>query len=138
MLFIDIDHFKHFDDDYGHDGGDMALRAVAQALKDSAKRPLDFVCRWGGEEFVIILPHTTEDAASKMAEGILQTIRQIQLTNGHGHCMRQVTVSIGVACTVVALQRQGEHLILNADQAMQAAKQAGRDRVVIAPPPKQH
>jgi len=138
VLFIDIDHFKHFNDDYGHDGGDMALKAVARALQGCAKRPLDFVCRWGGEEFVIILPHTTEDAASKMAEGILQTIRQIQLTDGHGHCMRQVTVSIGVACTVVALQRQGEHLILNADQAMQAAKQAGRDRVVIAHRPKQH
>lgn len=131
VLFIDIDHFKDFNDDYGHDGGDIALKAVAHALQSCAKRPLDFVCRWGGEEFVIVLPHTKPSAAGRIAESILKAVRQIQLVDNNGRRMRQVTVSIGIACAVATTEQQGDHLILEADQAMQAAKKAGRDRYAV-------
>ena len=133
VLFVDIDHFKIFNDDYGHDGGDIALTAVAHVLNASVKRPLDFVCRWGGEEFVIVLPHTTLEAACQIADHILQTVQDIQLTDRHGNAMRQVSVSIGIASSVIATERQGTHLILEADEAMQTAKQAGRNQYAVAP-----
>lgn len=131
VLFIDIDRFKCFNDDYGHDGGDIALRAVAQAIKQCATRPLDFVCRWGGEEFVTLLPHTTEEAATLIAQKILTTVRQIKLSDECGHDMRSVSVSVGIASSVIASPHIGEHLVTEADEAMKMAKQKGRDRYVV-------
>ncbi len=130
VLFIDIDHFKRFNDDYGHDGGDIALRAVAQTLRLCATRPLDFVSRWGGEEFIILLPHTNEEAAILIAEKVLAAVRQIQLHNC-GAPMRNVSVSVGIACGVVNSRPLGEQLVPQADVAMKQAKQAGRDRYVV-------
>lgn len=135
VLFIDIDHFKQFNDQYGHDGGDIALKAVAQTLQNCAARPLDFVCRWGGEEFVVILPRTPETAAIAMAEKILAAIRDIRLQDQQGKSMRHVSVSIGLSSTLVASSRLGEQLITQADEAMQHAKQAGRDRCISHQPP---
>lgn len=133
VLFIDIDKFKRFNDDYGHDGGDIALKAVARVLQGSAKRPLDFVCRWGGEEFVAILPHTPLQAAVRIAKDMLQSVRQIQLRDDHGQAMRQVSISIGIASmALVTTDSEGDQLINDADHAMQAAKHAGRDQYVIA------
>jgi diguanylate cyclase (GGDEF)-like protein len=132
VLFIDIDLFKRFNDDYGHDGGDIALKAVAQVLQSCAKRPLDFVCRWGGEEFVAILPHTSLQAAVFIAKDMLQSVRSIQLCDDLNQPMRQVSVSIGIANSALVSDSQGELLINDADHAMQAAKKAGRDRYVVA------
>lgn len=134
VLFIDIDHFKRFNDDYGHDCGDMALKAVAQSLRHCATRPLDFVCRWGGEEFIVLLPHTSQEAAELMAQKILLAVREIQLQNEQGTPMRRVSVSIGVASKLIHSQTQGSGLLTQADEAMKQAKFAGRDRHLAAHP----
>lgn len=133
VLFVDIDHFKRFNDDYGHEGGDIALRAVAQSLRHCAARPLDFVSRWGGEEFVVLLPHTPLDAAILIAVRMLETVRELQLKGEHGEAMRQVTVSIGIARGDLASGYLCEELVHLADLAMQQAKQTGRDRYVVYP-----
>ncbi len=133
VLFIDIDRFKQFNDDYGHDGGDAALQAVARTLTSCATRPFDFVCRWGGEEFVVLLPNTQEDAAIHMAEKILSTVRAAPLFTAQGTPMRHVTVSIGIASSMVASVSLGQSLVNEADEAMQAAKRAGRDQWLAHP-----
>lgn len=131
ILFVDIDHFKNFNDDFGHDGGDIALKAVARTLSFCASRPLDFVCRWGGEEFVMVLPHSGQNAAISLAEKTLAAVRDIRLTDAKGRSMRHVTVSIGIACGTVASSHLGERLVHEADEAMQRAKLAGRDQYVV-------
>ncbi len=135
VLFIDIDHFKLFNDDFGHDGGDIALKAVAETLNDCAARPLDFVCRWGGEEFVVVLPHTTPAAATTLAQKILDAVRNIQLKDTKGQPMRHVTVSIGISAGTVPSSSLGEAMVFEADEAMQHAKKTGRDRYVVHPQP---
>ena len=135
VLFIDIDHFKKFNDDYGHDGGDIALKAVAQGLKQCATRPLDFVCRWGGEEFIVLLPHTPQEAAEQMAQKILATVRNIPLCCDQGIPMRHVSVSIGVTSALISSQAQGAGLLTQADEAMKQAKLAGRNRHVATQRP---
>lgn len=131
VLFIDIDHFKQFNDDYGHDGGDVALKAVALGLRQCATRPLDFMCRWGGEEFIVLLPHTPPDAAEQMARKILAEVRDIPLRCGQGITMRHVSVSIGVASALIGSLAEGQSLLTQADEAMKQAKLAGRNRHVI-------
>lgn len=137
VLFIDIDHFKLFNDDFGHDGGDIALKAVANTLRACATRPLDFVCRWGGEEFVMILPHTPVASALAMAQKTLMAVRNIELKDAKGQSMRRVTVSIGISGGTIASAGIGGHLVQEADEAMQQAKQAGRNRHVVHTPAAQ-
>jgi len=131
VLFIDIDHFKHFNDDFGHDGGDIALKAVAETLSSCATRPLDFVCRWGGEEFLVVLPRTNVAAATVLAQKILDAVRIIQLKDAKGRFMRHVTVSIGISAANVTSSALGESMVSEADEAMQQAKKTGRDRYVV-------
>jgi diguanylate cyclase (GGDEF)-like protein len=82
VLFIDIDHFRDFNERYGHDSGDVALQAVAGALASVCQRPLDFICRWGGEEFVAVLPNTDAPATHKLAHDMLRAVRLVQLHMG--------------------------------------------------------
>ena len=129
-LFIDIDHFKIFNDDYGHDCGDQALIAVARAIEQFVTRPLDFCCRWGGEEFAVILPDTDEHGAISLANEILEAVRLIKLdfpNNQHP----KITVSIGIASLVVNQANTTDDLIDMADKAMYVAKQSGRDRLAV-------
>lgn len=134
VLFIDIDHFKNFNDDYGHDGGDIALKAVAQTLHACGRRPLDFVCRWGGEEFIAILPRTSKAAATALAQKMLNAVRDLQLHQENGKPMRGVSVSIGITSSLITSKQQGEDLIYEADSSMRQAKQAGRDIYAVYPP----
>lgn len=131
VLFIDIDHFKLFNDDYGHDGGDVALQGVARTLGSCVRRPLDFLCRWGGEEFVVILPHTTQEAALQLAQKMLDAVRAMRLQDPQGEPMRTITISIGIASATLRSTSEGEALVNAADMAMQAAKRQGRDRIVV-------
>ncbi|MDH6422197.1 diguanylate cyclase (GGDEF)-like protein [Polynucleobacter sphagniphilus] len=136
VLFIDIDHFKIFNDDYGHDCGDQALIALARAIEQFVTRPLDFCCRWGGEEFAVILPDTDEHGAISLASEILEAVRLTKLdfpNNQHP----KITVSIGIASLVVNQANTTDDLIDMADKAMYVAKQSGRDRLAVfgkAPP----
>lgn len=129
-LFIDIDHFKNFNDQFGHDCGDIALIAVAQAIYRCVSRPLDFCCRWGGEEFVVLLPHTSESGAIRIANKILDEVRGIRL-DLPGHQQPKVTVSIGIASMVVTNANKTDDLVDMSDKAMYLAKQSGRDQYAV-------
>jgi diguanylate cyclase (GGDEF)-like protein len=132
VLFIDIDHFKSFNDLNGHDLGDKVLKAVAQCITNMAKRPLDCSCRWGGEEFVIVLPETTPEDAVKISNQLMEIVGQIeigQLSKIRNHA---ITISVGIASTALSPKATPDELIVIADQAMLRAKEEGRNRVVLA------
>ena len=130
VLFIDIDHFRYFNENYGHESGDIALQAVAQALASCARRPLDFVCRWGGEEFAVVLPETDRHAAMKIADNILNAVRQIELQCTNGDQPR-LTVSVGhVTATISPTDITQRDLVDEADKAMLQAKSQGRNQRV--------
>ncbi|MES2498052.1 MAG: diguanylate cyclase [Pseudomonadota bacterium] len=127
-LMIDIDHFKRFNDEFGHDAGDLVMQHVAQVLKSHC-RERDLPCRYGGEEFAILLPTRDSAAAAERAEEIRRTIRKVSLAY-RGRSLPPVTVSIGVAAYPV--EADAGSLISVADGALLVAKESGRDRVVIA------
>lgn len=129
VLFIDIDHFRYFNTHFGHENADTALKAVAQTLVTCVNRPLDFVCRWGGEEFVIVLPKTNNHAAMKIAYQILNAVRGIQLESKDGE-QPSITVSIGYATDIIKSAKMPEDLVKQADDAMRQAKSQGRDQCV--------
>ncbi len=128
LLFMDIDRFKEFNDTHGHGAGDRVLKATAQVIRRSMQRPLDFCGRWGGEEFVAVLPETTETEASGVAERIRALARSMKI-KARGATLPEITLSIGIACSDQSTFNAME-LIDRADRAMLQAKESGRDRVV--------
>jgi diguanylate cyclase (GGDEF)-like protein len=129
ILMLDLDHFKKFNDTYGHEAGDSVLRETASLLVRSV-RAEDFVCRYGGEEFVVVLPTADLHAAESRAQRIREKVRDLVVTD-RGRSVGLITVSIGVA----ALPDQGvseKELLQAADAALYRAKRDGRDRVVVA------
>ncbi len=133
LLMVDIDHFKRVNDNYGHQTGDEALKVVANILKGLV-RDDDLVCRYGGEEFVIILARAGRDAAQRVAERVRATVEGHEVRTTE-HALR-ITVSIGVASFRNEL-RAPEDLVKAADEALYAAKETGRNRVVVAPEPSE-
>lgn len=130
LIFIDIDHFKSFNDTFGHQIGDMVLRLVAKSLKDSLKGQ-DFPCRYGGEEFVIILPKTPISGAVKIADILREQIRSKDIKNRTtGEKLSRISISCGVA--QLKNQEEIDHWIERADRALYKAKQEGRNRVIAA------
>lgn len=137
VIFIDIDRFKVFNDACGHAAGDRVLKATARLINRSLNRPLDICCRWGGEEFLGVLPETTAEEARSVAERIRQRIARMKLKLD-GKPLPQVTLSIGIASSKPRAKSlfkidQGitpEDLIARADKALLQAKTNGRDRVV--------
>lgn len=133
LLMIDIDYFKRLNDTCGHQRGDDCLRAVACVLDDTPRRGYDTVARYGGEEFAILLPDCPLEAALSKAELIRSSITALALENpGSPHTPAIVTVSIGVACIHPQLGNSGESLLHAADEALYAAKRAGRNRIEAA------
>jgi diguanylate cyclase (GGDEF)-like protein/PAS domain S-box-containing protein len=132
FLMIDLDHFKSFNDTYGHDAGDAVLRETALFLAKGI-RAEDFVCRFGGEEFVVILP--TADLESSRARGERLRLKMRELTiMYHGKSLGMVTISVGVAA-FPEHGRSPKELMAAADAALYQAKRGGRDRVVVASAP---
>jgi diguanylate cyclase (GGDEF)-like protein len=129
VLMLDIDHFKQLNDTYGHEAGDVVLREVAGVMRQ-AVRSEDTVCRYGGEEFVAILPELgTEDALSR-AESIRHMVSELRIYH-RGQALREVTISIGVA----VYPNNGDsldQLLSLSDRALYEAKHLGRNRVVLA------
>jgi len=132
VLFIDIDHFKSFNDLNGHDLGDKVLKAVAQCITNMAKRPLDCSCRWGGEEFVIVLPETTPEDAVKISNQLMAMVGRIEIGQLSKIPNHAITISVGIASTALFPDATPDELIVIADQAMLRAKEEGRNRVVLA------
>jgi diguanylate cyclase (GGDEF)-like protein len=126
ILFVDIDHFKVVNDTYGHEAGDHVLAQVALALSAYARRPMDLCCRWGGEEFVCVLPNTSADNAIMLAQLILGDVQALKM-EWKNQPLPTVTVSIGVASAVVTDDNFTDDLIDMADKAMLSAKHSGRN-----------
>jgi len=129
MILLDIDHFKKFNDRFGHQAGDAVLKGVAAALK-GAVRSFDIAARYGGEEFAVILPETTEEAAREVAERIRRSVAMYPFASEDGKSVR-VTVSVGVA-TAPENGSTPAALIKQADAALYHSKEEGRNRVTHA------
>lgn len=134
LLLIDADHFKRYNDTYGHVRGDSCLKQIAEAALDVVLRPGDLVARYGGEEFAVVLPGTDEIGAKAVAEDICQAVRSRRLPH-EGNAPGIVTVSIGCATVIPQRGKTAQDLIESADQALYRAKGRGRNRVVVAGAP---
>ncbi|MDH5354860.1 MAG: diguanylate cyclase [Gammaproteobacteria bacterium] len=127
LLMVDIDHFKLYNDGYGHKKGDIALSRVAQAIAEILPRETDFAARYGGEEFVVLLPATDIEGARIMAERMCNSIRLINIPHLYSPDAKVLTVSIGVAVTGENTTTESE-LIQHADDALYQAKHNGRNQ----------
>jgi len=125
----DIDHFKRINDRYGHDVGDAVLRRLADHLVANT-RAEDVVCRYGGEEFVLILVGSDLDAARHKADELRQGVKHLVIESG-GRPIDPIAISMGIAA-FPRHGRDGASLLRAADQALLRAKQSGRDRVLVA------
>lgn len=132
LILTDIDHFKTYNDNYGHQGGDEVLRRVAQAIESGAHRPGDLVARYGGEEFAIILPDTEPVGAASVAEAIRQSVERLDIPHGFSTAADHVTLSLGVASIIPREGGLPATLIEAADEALYEAKHSGRNRYVAA------
>jgi diguanylate cyclase (GGDEF)-like protein len=129
VLLIDLDHFKAYNDSYGHQAGDACLRHVAGVVQGFARRPLDVAARYGGEELAIVLYQVTADHALAVAEQLRAAIEAAGIEHREAPRLGQVTVSIGVAWVEATLERSPEEAVQLADQALYAAKLGGRNLV---------
>ena len=129
VMMIDVDFFKLYNDEYGHQQGDQCLTSVARALQSGLHRGGDFVARYGGEEFVVILPGTDEAAGKAQAERLCERVRDLEIPHAQSSTAPVVTVSIGCAATYPSSNTMPATLIAAADQALYEAKRRGRNRV---------
>jgi diguanylate cyclase (GGDEF)-like protein len=126
LLMIDVDHFKLYNDLYGHPRGDRVLARVAGAMKAALRRPSDFIARYGGEEFAVILPDTSPEGALLVAERLREAVQELSIEHAKCSTGPCVTISLGAATSAVP---EGLPLLLAADGALYEAKRAGRNRV---------
>lgn len=132
LILCDIDYFKLYNDNLGHQSGDFCLRKVAQAITKTVKRPADLVARYGGEEFAIILPQTSGQNALKVAEIIRLGIKNLCLPHPASVIDDYVSLSLGVACLIPQAKYTKKQLLNAADKALYQAKKQGRDRSILA------
>jgi two-component system cell cycle response regulator len=131
LILCDIDFFKLYNDNYGHQAGDQCLQAVAQAINSILRRPADLAARYGGEEFVIILPDTDIEGAFHVSERIRSKIQQLEILHEHSTVEKHVTLSLGVASIVPTNVSLPESLLKKADKALYEAKEKGRNQTFV-------
>ncbi|MET0106974.1 MAG: diguanylate cyclase [Sedimenticola sp.] len=131
VMMADVDHFKLYNDHYGHLAGDECLKRVADIINMSMRRPADLCARYGGEEFSIVLPDITYEGAITVAERICQQISDSGISHEASPVMPHVTISIGTCILQPEQGTQPETLINHADKALYQAKQDGRNRIVV-------
>lgn len=130
LIMLDLDFFKQYNDHYGHIQGDDCLKSLAQALNLAATRPRDIVARFGGEEFVLLLPETDENAALKVAESCQRMIKKLQIPHEASAVGGFVTVSMGVGTTKQpSAEMEPKHFIEAVDRLLYKAKLNGRNRI---------
>ncbi|KAA0581684.1 PleD family two-component system response regulator [Azospirillum sp. Sh1] len=135
LVILDVDHFKAYNDQYGHQAGDECLRIVAEVLAERARRPSDLVARYGGEEFVCLLPETDGPGAARVAEGFRAAVAERRIPHAQSPVAPYVTISLGVATVIPSLDSSPEKLAEMADQLLYRAKRTGRNRVQDATVP---
>lgn len=129
MIMLDVDHFKQFNDQFGHDAGDVVLKEVGKFLQEHTRQS-DIACRYGGEEFMLIMPEASLEVLKERAEKLRVGIKELKLRHGN-QCLGKITISLGIA----ALPEHGvtsEAIMKAADTALYCAKAAGRDRAMVA------
>jgi len=132
IILCDIDHFKRYNDAFGHIAGDDCLVQVAEAISRAVQRPGDLVARYGGEEFTVVLPNTDLTGAIQIAEKIRRAIELTSIPHAASPVDSQITLSLGIACVYPSLSLVPEQLVAMADGALYQAKQLGRDRYCVA------
>jgi len=135
LVMFDIDFFKKYNDKFGHLGGDECLKQVALSLQAIAQRPADTVARYGGEEFIVLLPETDSGGALTVAEKLRAEVENLHLPNPDSTVGPFVTVSVGVITVVPTADSTPDACLRLVDEALYRAKDGGRNRVSIAPPP---
>jgi len=128
LLLVDIDYFKKYNDTYGHDAGNNCLRVIASTLIQCVSRDVDFVARYGGEKFAIVLPNTDKNGLHMIAKKLLEKVRECKIPNKASHIADYVTISIGGTTSVVKHLQQSQDYIKAADKALYESKKNGRDR----------
>ncbi|MFN7354165.1 MAG: diguanylate cyclase domain-containing protein [Pseudanabaena sp.] len=130
LVLCDIDFFKKYNDNYGHQEGDLCLQAVAQSISKATNRPADLVARYGGEEFVIVLPNTDQEGGMNIAVKATELVRSLQIPHDYSEVAPYVTISCGVATLFPHQHTQAINLLLkSADRALYVAKAEGRNCV---------
>jgi len=131
LILSDVDHFKAFNDCYGHQAGDDCLRRVAAALSSAGRRPADLAARYGGEEFAMVLPGTVLEGAVDVAQAVSRVIDGLAIPHARSAVDRKVTLSQGIVSLTPEKETSSEDLIQRADQALYMAKQQGRNRYIV-------
>jgi diguanylate cyclase (GGDEF)-like protein len=131
LLLIDVDHFKAYNDRYGHQGGDEALRRVAQVVQGFARRPLDMAARYGGEEFVLALFDMSGEFVQELAEELRQSILALQIPHEDSPTAPFVTASVGISVVRPKVGRTPEGAVQLADESLYSAKRSGRNCVKL-------
>ena len=135
LIMMDIDHFKRYNDHYGHTGGDDCLKQVAKALKTQIQRPADLVARYGGEEFVCVLPDTDLEGVSLVGQSILTAVHTLAIPHAKSDVAQTVTLSLGGTSLVLSSQDSSpEELIQMADGLLYESKTGGRNRMTVRDP----
>ena len=134
LLMIDIDHFKQFNDRYGHGIGDECLRLVAHTIASIIKRPGDLAVRYGGEEFAVILPDTDEKGARVVAEAMRLAVDTLKLPHAASLVADHITISLGVTSNIPRQHENAQDLVNAADRALYRAKSSGRNRIYVESP----
>ncbi len=130
LIMMDIDHFKLYNDHYGHGAGDDCLRRVARTLIKTLTRPTDLIARYGGEEFVALLPETDESGALHVAERLRAAVEAAAIPHQCSLTSQFVTLSVGIAThSIRKIKKDSRHLQQSADQALYRAKERGRNRI---------
>jgi hemerythrin len=128
LLMIDVDFFKRYNENYGHQAGDACLQAVATAVQKTLQRSTDLVARYGGEELAVILPDTDEAGTIAVAQRVVAGVMALALPHKASDAAPVVTVSVGAACQVPSEKAADQTLLTLADAALYRAKAAGRNR----------
>lgn len=137
LILIDVDCFKSYNDHYGHPAGDLCLQKIAAVLKAIPRRSADLVARFGGEEFVVLLPGISAEDAAGLAERMRHAVAELQIPHATSYVAPNVTASFGVATLQPAACDGPEQLVAAADAALYKAKEKGRNRVVVHVPGEQ-
>jgi diguanylate cyclase (GGDEF)-like protein len=132
LILADVDHFKAYNDFYGHQAGDDCLRQVASALRSVGRRPADLAARYGGEEFAIVLPATAMEGAVDVAKSLTRAIEGMSIPHARSSVGPSISLSQGIASLIPVQDTKPENVIELADQALYQAKQQGRNRYVVS------